>query len=573
LRLAPAAAAVLLGAADTYVVVLALPDILAGIGLGLEDLARAAPIVSAFLLGYVTVLPLAGRVSDVAGRGPVLVGCLLVFALGSLVTANASSLAVAVAGRGLQGLGAGGLVPPTLALVADLWTERDRGLPLGVVGAAQELGAVLGPLAGAGILAVAGWRAIFWVNLGAAVVLAAALAVRAPHARGPGRSRARRIVLPLSVAGAVAGGAALALLLRPPDVLAQSVTLGTLLVPVSGLVGGAGALSPLGLAAGALLLAAAAGAVAVLGPRPGRMPDIDVGGALLLAAALCGVVLTFAGAQTSRSIVDDRWPVYLGGSAVAATAFGVRQRVARSPLVPRDALAVAAARAAVAVNLLVGVALVAVVVDVPVFARLTRFPASQLGAALVLLEFLAALPLGALAGGWVLRRAAPRLVSGAGLLLGAAALAGTQAWDARALYAVPAQLLLAAAGLGVGLAIAPVNAVLLASTPAAVHGLASALAVLARTVGMLVGLSALTAVGLRVFEARQAAIGSPVVLCPSSPARCPLYEQATLASVISELHAVFAGAAAALVAAALVSAVWLRPRPAPLSIHVEEAAI
>src|SRR4051794_3863919 len=85
-RLAPAALAVLLGAADTYVVVLALPDVMTGVGLAVEDLARAAPIVSGFLLGYVAVLPLAGRVSDVVGRVPVLCTALLVFALGSLVT-------------------------------------------------------------------------------------------------------------------------------------------------------------------------------------------------------------------------------------------------------------------------------------------------------------------------------------------------------------------------------------------------------------------------------------------------------------------------------------------------------
>ena len=70
LRLAVPALAVLLGAADTYVVVLALPDMLAGIGLGIDELARAAPIVTGFLLGYVVVLPLAGRLSDVSGPGP-----------------------------------------------------------------------------------------------------------------------------------------------------------------------------------------------------------------------------------------------------------------------------------------------------------------------------------------------------------------------------------------------------------------------------------------------------------------------------------------------------------------------
>jgi MFS family permease len=546
LRLAPATLAVLLGAADTYVVVLALPDIVTGVGLAIEDLARAAPIVSGFLLGYVTVLPVAGRASDVAGRSPVLVVCLLGFALGSLLTASATSLPVAVAGRAVQGMGAGGLVPPTVALVADLWGTRERGLPLGVVGAAQELGAVLGPLLGAAVLAASGWRAIFWLNLAGALLLAGLLA--AADRRAPRPSAVLALVL------AVLGAAPLAVVLRPPDALAQDVTLGQLVLP---LLGASGWTSPLALAAAALLAAGVAVAAAPA-VRARRLPDADLPGVLLLAAALAGIVLTFAGAETTRSAVDDRWPVYLSLAAVAAAGFAVRQRTAGAPLIPRAALAGAGARAALATNALVGVALVAVLVDVPVFARVTRFPASQLGAALVLLEFLAALPVGALAGGWALRRASARAVAAGGLAVAAVALAGTRWWDAQALYGLPAQLLLVVAGLGFGLAVAPVNAVLLAATPAAVHGLASALAVLARTVGMLVGLSVLTAVGLRVFEARQAGMPSPFALCPSSPADCPAFVAATRASVVGELQAVFAGAAIALALAVVVICLWLR---------------
>src|SRR3712207_2284509 len=103
--------AVLVTAADTYVVVLALPDILTGVGVGLDELQRATPIVGGFLLGYTATLPLLGRLADLRGRVPVLIGCLLLFAVGSLLTATADSLGPAVLGRGLQGVGAGGLVP------------------------------------------------------------------------------------------------------------------------------------------------------------------------------------------------------------------------------------------------------------------------------------------------------------------------------------------------------------------------------------------------------------------------------------------------------------------------------
>src|SRR4051812_14462261 len=189
-----------------------------GVGLDTEELGRAAPIVSVFLLGYVAVLPLVGRLADLVGRLPVLVGCLLVFALGSLVTATAETLPAVVAGRGLQGVGAGGLVPATLALVADLYPPERRGPPLGAVGAAQEAGALLGPLYGALLLALSSWRLIFWVNLAAGLMLAAALAVH----RRVTASDARGIDL-IGVALFLLAAAALVLLVAAPDRLVDDI--------------------------------------------------------------------------------------------------------------------------------------------------------------------------------------------------------------------------------------------------------------------------------------------------------------------------------------------------------------
>ncbi|MFY9916337.1 MAG: MFS transporter, partial [Nocardioidaceae bacterium] len=179
-----AAVAVGFAAADTYVVVLALPDMMASVGLNIDELQRAAPIVSGFLLGYIAMLPLIGRIADLRGRVPVLVGSLVIFSVGSLVTAAEYDLGSMVVGRFLQGVGGGGLVPATLALVADIWVVEQRGVPLGVVGAVQELGSVVGPLYGAVVLSVSTWHTIFWINLAVGLVLAAAL-VALSSRRGP----------------------------------------------------------------------------------------------------------------------------------------------------------------------------------------------------------------------------------------------------------------------------------------------------------------------------------------------------------------------------------------------------
>ena len=175
LLLGLASVAVAFAAADTYVVVLALPEMMNAVGVPIDQLQRAAPIVSGFLLGYVAMLPLIGRIADLRGRVPVLVAALVVFAAGSLITALAYDMPSMVVGRFLQGVGGGGLVPATLALVADLYPVNRRGVPLGVVSAVQEVGSVLGPLFGAVVLAFADWRVIFGINLAVGLVLALAI--------------------------------------------------------------------------------------------------------------------------------------------------------------------------------------------------------------------------------------------------------------------------------------------------------------------------------------------------------------------------------------------------------------
>ena len=541
--------AVLVSAADTYVVVLALPDILTGVGVGLDQLQQATPIVGGFLLGYTATLPLLGRLADLRGRLPVLVGCLLLFALGSLLTATAVSLGPAVLGRGLQGIGAGGLVPATLALVADRWPPERRAVPLGVVGAVQEAGAVLGPLAGAAVLAVSDWRAIFWINLALGVGLAVAL--RATGPRRPGRD------VP-GVVAAVVAATALALQLAEPDALATDVTLGLAWVPLAGpawttpLV----LVAVLGLVGVLARSATAAHPVLPLRGLPALAREVDLLGAVLVVVALGSLVWAFAAADPATQVVAHG-PVLLPLAAVAAVAFALHERRTAEPLLPLTELRPVGAWGALVVNVLVGVALVAALVDVPLFARSTT-EADQLGAALVLVELLVAVPVGAVVGGWLCRRVPPRTVAGVGMALAAAAFVAMTRWDATSLDSWTSTAALVAAGLGFGLAVAPVNVVLLGVTPSRVHGSASSLVVVARTVGMLVGLSLLTAIALRRFTEVVRGIPSPLVSCPTSPTDCGVYDRAVDAAVLTQLHTVFAGAAVAAALAAIAAVLLLR---------------
>lgn len=507
------AAAVAFAAVDTYVVVLALPDMMAAVSIPVDELQRAAPIVSGFLLGYVAMLPLIGRIADLRGQVPVVAASLAMFAVGSLVTAASYDLTTMVIGRFLQGAGGGGLVPATMALVAALYPVEQRGLPLGVVSGVQEIGSVVGPLFGALVLSFGSWRTIFAINLAVGLLLVVAVKAlwrsQGPDTSAPGDSshattEGRRPDLLGALALVVLVGAGLLVFAQPTD-LKRDLTWGQLFIPYAD--GGSRWITPIGLVAiGALVVLALRCAFA---RRPivdvrgwlRAAVDADLVGATLLAVALGGVVLAFASADPEVAVFNPKGGWYLLGAALAAAAFVVHLFRADAPLIPRATLAPVPAWGSLVVSFLVGWALIAALVDIPLFARTTTYRESQLGAALVLLRFLVALPVGAIVGGYLIRRLPAGVITAVGMLLAAGGFLWMAQWGETSLDGFASNVPLVLGGLGFGLALAPVNAAILSATADDTHGLASALVVVVRMVGMLVGISVLTTWGLHQLHA------------------------------------------------------------------------
>ena len=458
LALLAASIAVFLTALDQTVVVTALPQIVTDLSIPINQIDRAAWIISGYLLGYVIVMPLMGLVSDLYGRRRILLICLGIFATGSLfcglapvlgnsdfgvqvvtplqylgVNIDAPGLIWLVVARFLQAVGGGAVVPIAMAIAGDFYGWERRSFALGLIGMVTEAGGVLGPLYGALIVQLAGWPMIFYLNLPIVAILLF-LVWRFIPSSYEKASNTQHVRGRIDFIGTLLLGASLTCLslgLAQEAVQITPATSGTSNIPVQN--------NP-------WLLAAA----------------------LVLFAWFIAFEL---GRSHSRGLPAVDLSLFKRGTFSASAL----------------------------VSLLVGIALIIAMADIPIFvATVLNRPALDSG--LALLRLTAMIPVGALLGGWLCSRITCRWTALLGLLPTALGFWLMHLWPLNVGWTQITVSTLVA-GFGFGLVIAPIGTTAINAANEHQLGMASSIVTMLRMIGMILGLAALTSWGLGRFRA------------------------------------------------------------------------
>src|SRR5215468_9992161 len=151
----------LLAALDQTIVSTALPTIVGDLG----GIAHLSWVVTAYLLASTISGPLYGKLGDLYGRKLMLQTAIVLFLVGSVLCGLSQDMGQLIAFRALQGLGGGGLIVTTMAVVGDIIPPRDRGRYQGLFGAVFGISTVIGPLLGGYFVEHLSWRWIFYVNI------------------------------------------------------------------------------------------------------------------------------------------------------------------------------------------------------------------------------------------------------------------------------------------------------------------------------------------------------------------------------------------------------------------------
>ena len=187
---------------ESTVVSTAMPTIIGDLG----GLPLYAWVFSIYLLSSTVAMPVYGRLADIYGRRRLLLIAIGVFLTGAVACALARSMPQLIAARAIQGLGAGGLIPVSLTVVADLYSLEERTRVQGLFSGIWGLASLVGPLLGAFLTVHFGWRSIFTINIPLGLIGLFLVATRMIESRAS-------LPDPVDVAGAAALAIGVTLLL------------------------------------------------------------------------------------------------------------------------------------------------------------------------------------------------------------------------------------------------------------------------------------------------------------------------------------------------------------------------
>jgi MFS family permease len=435
-------AAVFLGATDLTVVATILPQMVADLGINTADIDRYIWIVNGYLIGYIVSIPLFGRLADILGLRTTLIGSSVFFIAGSWWCAEAQSLQDLVAGRAVQGFGAGALLPLALAAAAATFDGARRAQALGAIGATDEIGWVCGPAYGALVINQVQvidepWRLVFWLNIPITAALMAFAWWRLGGVETPRGHHRGGFLQRLDLPG--------------------FVLLSAFLVAFN-----------LALASGGELGATAGRGLRAFGGTPNPLADYI--------------------------------PALLVVSVAALLLFVWWYRRTDDPYVPKRLFRLATFRASLGTNFLVGTVMMTGMVNVPVLVALLESGGdTATRSALLLAPFTASIAVFSLVSARLLRTFGADTVTRIGLVI---TLIGNLSIYPLLEYA-PYEWMalgLGIAGAGIGLALTPLSTSALESTTARDRGAAASSLLVLRLLGMTVGMSLLTSLGVQRLQ-------------------------------------------------------------------------
>jgi EmrB/QacA subfamily drug resistance transporter len=170
--------AMLLSSLDQTIFSTALPTIVGELN-GVDHMLW---VTTAYLVAATIMMPIYGKLGDLLGRKSIFIVALALFLLGSIVGGLATDMTWLIVGRAIQGLGGGGLMILSQAIIADVVPVRERSKYMGVMGGVFGISSVIGPLLGGWFTESIGWRWAFWINipLGLVAIAFAVLFLKLP---------------------------------------------------------------------------------------------------------------------------------------------------------------------------------------------------------------------------------------------------------------------------------------------------------------------------------------------------------------------------------------------------------